>query len=115
ALGAVARQVVPLELFGEIGLFEALRITPDRADHRRPRTAHHQESALAALDLFAGLVDDGGIDARQRQRAGTRLERRHARQRRDHVRAGFGLPPGVDHRATLAADVVVIPDPGLWV
>ena len=37
--------------------------------------------------------------------------RRDARQRRDHDRAGFRLPPGIDDRAALAADVPVIPDP----
>ena len=31
------------------------------------------------------------------------------------MRAGFGLPPGVHDRAALAADVIVIPDPGFGI
>ena len=38
-----------------------------------------------------------------------------AGQRRDHDVAGFGLPPGVDNRAALAADMFVIPHPGLGI
>ncbi len=44
-----------------------------------------------------------------RRRSG--LERRDAGQRRDHDRAGLRLPPGVDDRAALAADELVVPDP----
>ena len=50
---------------------------------------------------------------RTRRRAG--LGRGDARQRRDHDRAGLGLPPGVDDRAAVAADVLVVPDPRLGV
>ena len=32
-------------------------------------------------------------------------------QRRDHVAAGLGLPPGVDDRAAAAADGLVVPHP----
>ena len=39
----------------------------------------------------------------------------HAGQRRDHVAAGLGLPPGVDDRAALAADGLVVPHPGFRV
>ena len=38
-----------------------------------------------------------------------------AGQRRDHDRAGLGLPPRVDDRAALAADHLVVPEPGLRV
>src|SRR5207248_3895281 len=44
-----------------------------------------------------------------RARAGFR--RRRTRQRRDHDRSGFRLPPGVDDRATLFANHTVIPHP----
>ena len=39
----------------------------------------------------------------------------HAGHRRDHVGAGFGLPPGVDDRAALLADHGVVPHPGFGV
>ena len=42
-------------------------------------------------------------------------QRGDAGQRGDHVRAGLGLPPGVHDRAAAAADVLVVPEPGLGV
>ena len=39
----------------------------------------------------------------------------HAGERADHDRAGLGLPPGVDDRAALAADVLPVPNPRLGV
>src|SRR5690606_41514648 len=80
--------------------------------HRGPGTADHQEAALAGLDRIARFVDDGGVDAGQRHGARTRLERMHAGQRRDHVAAGLGLPPGIDHRAAAPADFLVVQEPG---
>ncbi len=53
-----------------------------------------------------------GDHARQRQRGRTGLGRDGARERRNHRGAGFGLPPGVDDRATPAADHFAIPHPG---
>ena len=38
-----------------------------------------------------------------------------AGQRRDHDHAGLGLPPGIDDRAALAADDLVIPHPRLGI
>src|SRR3546814_5503884 len=72
-LRAIARQVVALELGREIALLEALRITPDGAYHGGPWTLDDQETALATLDLFSGLVDDSRRNARQGQSAGPRL------------------------------------------
>ena len=40
---------------------------------------------------------------------------RDPRQRRDHDHPRLGLPPRVDDRAALAADVLVVPDPRLGV
>ena len=34
---------------------------------------------------------------------------------RHHDAAGFGLPPGIDDRAALAADLAVIPHPGFGI
>ena len=36
-------------------------------------------------------------------------------RRRDHHRAGLGLPPGIHHRTAAAADVLPVPDPCLGV
>ena len=62
-------------------------------------------------DLVALVIHDCGIDAEERQRRGAGLGRNRAGQRRDHDRAGFGLPPGIDDRTTPAADDLVIPHP----
>ena len=69
-------------------------------------------SSPPPTSTFSPLLGaDLGGDARERPRRRARLQRRHAGQRRDHDRAGFGLPPGVDDRAALAADELVVPDP----
>ncbi len=44
-----------------------------------------------------------------------RLGRNCAGQRAHHDAAGFGLPPGIDNRTTLAADLAVVPHPGLGI
>ncbi len=112
---AVARQVVALELVGEVAFLEALRVVPDGADHAGPGALDDQDAARAVGNVVAGFIDDGGGDAGQRQRAGARHQRRGARQRGDDVAAGLGLPEGVHDGAALAAHVLVVPHPGLGV
>ena len=110
--GAVACQVhLAAQFFREIAGLEALRVVPDRADHRWPWALHHQNAALAVRHVLARFIDDGGHDAGQWQGAGTGHHRRRARQWRDHVAARFRLPEGIDNRALLAADVLVVPHP----
>ncbi len=60
-------------------------------------------------------IDDRRHDARQRLGATARLGGDGARQRAHHDAARFGLPPGIDDRAALAADLAVIPHPGLGI
>eukprot|EP01136_Pigoraptor_vietnamica_P034612 Opistho-1_new@98791 len=110
--GAVARQVIALELTGVVALLEALRVAPDRADHRGPRLLDDQDAALPVRHIVAEFVDDGRRDAREGQGAGARHQGRGARQRRDHMAAGLRLPEGVDDGAAAAADVLVVPLPG---
>ena len=64
-----------------------------------------------APTLLPSWRDDFRHDAEEGQarRAGLRGVR--AGQRGQHDRAGLGLPPGVDDRAALLADVLVVPDP----
>ena len=57
------------------------------------------------------LVVDAGLDSRERLRRAARLQRRDPRQRRDQDHAGLGLPPRVDDRRPVTADVLAIPDP----
>ena len=113
---AVAGQVQPATHFcREITLLKALRIVPDGADHGGPRAFDHQQAAGAIGHVFAGLIDDGGHDAGQGQRATARHQRRGTRQRGDHVATGFGLPKGVNDRAALASHMPVVPHPGLGI
>ena len=65
--------------------------------------------------LAVALVDHLGLDPGKRLRRRAGLGRGDPRQRRDHDRAGLGLPPGVDDRAAFAADHLVVPEPGLRV
>ena len=96
-------------------------ITPDTAQHRRPRLVEHQIAGDvlavigAGLQVIAVVVDDLGRDPRQRPHRRTGLAVGHARQRRDHRRAGLGLPPGVDDRDGVAAEHQPVPPPGLRV
>src|SRR4030095_15533138 len=89
----------------------ALRITVDAAQHRRPWTRQREEPAASAGDRIALLGFDLRLDARKRSRRRARLRRRESWQRRDHDRASLRLPPGVDDRAALTANVAVVPDP----
>src|SRR6185295_10830696 len=68
--GAVTREVVlALEVLGVIALPESLGITPDGADHRRPRPLDDEDAALAPAHRMSGLVDDVADDPGQGPRA----------------------------------------------
>ena len=113
---AVASQVHGAAHFlREVALFEALRVVPDGADHRRPGALDDQNAAGAVGNVVAHFVHDGGHDAGQRQSAASGHQGRGARQRRHHVAAGFGLPEGVHDGALFMADVLVVPHPGFGV
>ena len=60
-------------------------------------------------------INDFGDDTRQRAGRGARLGGRKAGQRRNQDHARLRLPPRVNDRAPPAANVVVIPNPGLGV
>ena len=64
---------------------------------------------------WPSAVEQLGLDAEERQRGRTGLGTPGTGQRRDQNAAGLGLPPGIDDRALLVTDVLVIPHPGLGV
>ena len=68
-----------------------------------------------ALELDALVVEHHGLDAEEREGGGPGLERRGARQRRDHERTSLRLPVRVDDGASLLADDGVVPPPSLRV
>ncbi len=109
ALRAVPGEVdaIPLR---EVGLHEPLPVAPDAAEHAGPRLADG-EVAAADLHLFARLVQDAGIHAGEVHRRRSRLRAGKARERGDEDVAGLGLPPGVDDRAFLQPDVLLVPHP----
>ena len=44
----------------------AVVVAEDAAEHRRPRPLQHEIAAAARADLVALLVEDRGVDARER-------------------------------------------------
>ena len=69
-----------------VGLDEPLRVTPDTAQHRRPRPIQHEVAGdlLAMfgrrLQFFAVVVDDLGRDSRQGPHRRSRFTCGHTRQ-----------------------------------
>ena len=113
--GAVARQVDVGPEAAEVVLDVAVGVPVDGPELRRPRPPEHQVPALAGPYRPPLLVEDVGIDAGERPRGRPGLQAGDAGQRCDQDAPGLGLPPGVDHRAALAADVLEVPHPGLRV
>ena len=106
ALGAVAGEV-PAREPRPVRLAVALRVAPDPAQHRRPRSGERE--VATAGDRRPASPSSFTISAPmpgQRERRAARLGDGRARERADHDGAGLGLPPRVDHRAAAAADVL---------
>src|SRR6185369_14242747 len=114
AFGAVAGHVNAAAPLVPVLPDVAVRIAVDAAEHRRPRARQRQQSS-ANVDLVAAFGANFGADAGERFGRRSGLERGHARQWRDHDRAGLRLPPRVDDGAARTADELVVPDPGLGI
>src|SRR3954469_24545561 len=113
---AVAGEIVAtLELCRIVSVLVALGIAPYRTQHRWPWLLDDQYSAFTVTYRLPGFIDDIGKDAGQRKRGRTRLRWRNAGKRRDHVPAGFRLPPRVHDGATASADRFVVPHPRLGI
>src|ERR1044072_2076991 len=95
----------------EIRVDETLMVAVDRAHLARPGFDDAQVAAAGAFNLFAFCIDDLRHDAEEWARRPTWLEFGCARQWRDQDAAGLGLPPGVDDRAAIISDDMVIPFP----
>src|SRR5690606_5567103 len=63
ALSIVASHVHPAQLFREVAVAIARRISPYRADHGRPRSAYYQKPTGSGRELIAGFIDDCGVNA----------------------------------------------------
>lgn len=81
----------------EVGIHVPLVSTPDGAGHARPRLLDRQDTLdIITLQLLAGdRVDDGGLDAEERQGGTAGLRGCHTTQRGDNVRTRLCLPVGL--------------------
>ena len=61
------------------------------------------------------VINDGSVHSEEGKRRGAGLAGSGSGQGRNHVGTGLGLPPGVDDRALLMADVLVKPHPGFGI
>src|SRR5262249_51370675 len=72
ATRAVTRKIIAFEFFPVL-LSVALIVAVDRAQHRRPRPANDQFAANICADFLSSLINDGWVDAKERQRSATGL------------------------------------------
>ena len=99
----------------EVRVDEPLPIAVDTAQHPRPGFANNQQPTDVGRLLFALIVDHSRIDAKERQRTRAGHRRRRAGQRRNHVPAGFRLPPCINDRTPLTPNDPAIPHPRLGI
>ncbi len=111
--GEVDRAAISSTQVFPIAAAEAIGISMHRAHHSRPGPAHHQEATLIGTSRLTGGIHHIGSNSRQGKGCRSRLGGRRPGQGADHHATGFGLPPGVDDRATVGADDIAIPDPSL--
>src|SRR5882724_9902183 len=96
---------------GPILLLKAFWIAPDITNHAGPWVADNEKALAIVLDRLALGVHNIGENSRQRKRSRTGFKWYRSRHRRNHDRAGFGLPPGIHNRAAFLSDHLVVPLP----
>src|SRR5579871_3802946 len=89
----------------------AVGIAIHGAQHAGPRPLEDKESAATIRYRLAIHSDDFGYDSGEWLRRRARLRRDGAGNRREHHVSGFGLPPRVDDRTTVATDGFAVPHP----
>ena len=99
----------------EVGVDETLVVAIHGTHLARPGIQQHQVAFGRAFDEGAIGIHQGRLHAEERQAGRTGLEVGGTGQRADEDAAGFGLPPGIDHRTACVADHVVIPAPGFGI
>ena len=112
-LGPVPGEIHPRKP-GPVGVDVSLVVPPDGAQHGRPRPFDDQVAAPFP-HLVSVIVHHPGGDPRHRVGGAARLGGGDPRQGGDHYGTGFRLPPSVHDGGPPAADVLVIPHPGLRV
>jgi len=115
ALRAVAGEIRAGKL-NEVILDEpAVFVIPQTAGHAGPGVFNTQSAFAGPFDFFSFFIKQNRDDAEERHHGFGRFDIDRAGQRKDHVSAGFGLPPGVGNRAMAGADLIVVPPPGFGV
>lgn len=113
--GSVSGEVVSLVRV-HVGVEVPRMVTVDGSRDGGPWGADGEDAFLVvALDLLAALgVEQDGVDAKEGKRSRARLGSGRTRKWGDDDGAGLGLPVGVDYRALLLTDVLVVPMPRFW-
>ena len=99
----------------KVRVFKSLLVAVDPPQLAGPTLPDGQVSAALPLKLLALSIKHDRLDAKEGQRRRTGLERGGTRKGRDHVTSSLSLPPGIDNRAVLLANVLVVPLPSLGV
>ena len=110
ATRAVAAEIHIFE-GGEVGLLKTFVIAKQRTRLTRPGVGDHQTAFGGPLQRVTFVIDQRRLHAEERTCCRTGFQLGSARQWCDHETASFGLPPGVDHRAFLVADLLPVPLP----
>ncbi|SAG08534.1 Uncharacterised protein [Enterobacter hormaechei] len=99
----------------EVGLLEALVVAEQGTRLSRPGIDDHQVALGGPFLRIAFVIHQRRLHAEERTGGRTGFQLCGARHRGDHEATGFGLPPGVHHRALLVADLLPVPLPGFRV
>src|SRR5262249_13076756 len=114
APGAIAREIHSGNLTPVLFLV-SFGISINRPQHRRPGTLDNEKAALISSNWISMTIDDIDNDTRQWSSRRSRLGGNCTGNGRDHDRAGFSLPPGIDDRTGIVSDVLSIPNPGFGI
>eukprot|EP01137_Pigoraptor_chileana_P016380 Opistho-2@5821 len=109
-IAAVASKVVS-GILAEVCFLEA-RVVAEHGSHlSRPGALDDQGPLARTTQLDALFIDNGGHNAKEGKRCGTRLCGYCGGEGCEHVAASLGLPPRVHHRALSLSNDVEIPLP----
>ena len=94
-----------------VGIVVAFIVAVHGTNNGWPGFTDDQYAALIGFgDAVAVGIDNVSVNAWQRQGTGTGFGSHGTGNGRDHVGAGFGLPPGINSGAAFATNNFVIPD-----
>src|SRR5687767_9802013 len=115
----IAVLVASSPISGEVDTFKlrpvllpvSLIISPDGPKHRWPWAPDNEIASFPRPYGAAITGNDVSFDSRKWFCGGTRFGGRCTRNRRDHDRTSFGLPPRIHNRTTAFANNLAVPHP----